>query len=98
MTSLVKVDNKRVYIIENSILTSITSVIITKEYGGLGSVKAASVDPFVVIEANERMNLFKSKLFAVPIFKQKGKVYYFKLATITDEMKELFASASSTSD
>ena len=80
------------------LLPPASRVIITKGGGGAGSVKVASVVSSVVVEVNDRMNLFKSLLFTILIFDQRGKMDYLVLATITDEVKELFASVSAISE
>ena len=93
---LVRADNERVYAVANPIATNVPRIIDTKR--DEGSVKVASVTSSVVVEVNNRMNLFKSLLFAIPMFDQRHKVNHLRLVTITEEVKELFVSTSSTSD
>ena len=85
------------YAIANLTVTSIHGIIITKEGEGVGKDKAASVALSVIVEVNDRMDLFKSLLFAVYVFYQREKVGHLKLATITDEVKELIGPVSTTS-
>ena len=51
-----------------------------------------------MVEVNEKMNLFKSLLFALPAIDTSGKSTHLILDIITDEVKDLFASASSKND
>ena len=62
------------------------------------SLLPASVASSVVVQVNERMNLFKSLLFAFPAVDASGKPTHLALGSTTYEVKELFASATSTSD
>ena len=93
---LVRAGNERVYAATHSTATSVPRIIDTK--GDEGSVKVASVTSSVVVEVNNMMNLFKSLLFVVPEFDQRHKIDHLRLATITNEVKELFVSASATSE
>ena len=52
----------------------------------------------VVVQVSERMNLFQSLFFAFPAVDASGKPTHLTLGSIIDEMKELFASSTSTSD
>ena len=92
--SLVKAEKERVYALAKPTVISIPGVIITKEGGGAGSVKVASIASYVVVEINNRMNILKSLLFTVPVFDHRGKVDHLMLATISDEVKQLFKSTS----
>ena len=95
--SLVKAKNERVYAIANPTVTSIPGIIIKKEGEGVERDKVASVALSVIVEVNDSMNLFKSLLFADSVFYQKERVGHLKLATITDEVKELIGPVSATS-
>ena len=92
----VQTKNERVYDLANPTATSIPNNIIVTS--GTGSVKVASVASSVIVQVNERMNLFKSLLFAFPAVDTTGKPTHLTLGSITDEVKELFVSATSTSD
>ena len=83
------------YALANPTSTSFPNIIVTS---GAGSVKTASVASTVVVQVNERMNLFKSLRFAFSAVDTSGKPPHLTLGSITDEVKELFASATSTSD
>ena len=52
----------------------------------------------VIVKVNEMMNLFKFLLFAFSVVDASSKPTYFTLSSITDEVKELFASVSATSN
>ena len=92
----VQTENERVYSLANPTATSIPHNIIVTS--GTGSVKIASLASSVVVQVNEKMNLFKSLLFAFHAVDVNGKPTHLTLGSITDEVKELFASATSTSD
>ena len=92
----VQTKNERVYDLANPTATSIPNNIIVTS--GTGSVKVASVASSVIVQVNERMNLFKSLLFAFPAVDTTGKPTHLTLSSITDEVKEVFVSATSTSD
>ena len=70
----------------------------TKNGGGVGSVKVVSVLSTVVVEVNERIHVCKSSLFAISIVDASENSTHFTLASITDEVKDLFSSNSETSD
>ena len=91
----VQTENERVYALANPTSKGIPDVIVTN---GAESIKAASVASSVVVQVNEGMNLFKSLLFAFPAVDASGKPTHLTLGSITDEVKELFASVTSTSD
>ena len=52
----------------------------------------------MVVKVNEKINLFKDLLFALPVIDISVKPIHLTLGSITNEVKELFASASTTSD
>ena len=55
----VQTENERIYALINPTVTSIpNNIIVTTDNGRTGSVKAASVVSSIVVEVNERMNLF----------------------------------------
>ena len=83
---------------QNPIVSNIPGVIVTKNGGGVGIVKVASVLSTVVIEVNERIHLCKSSLFAISVVDASENSTHFTLASITDEVKDLFSSNSETSD
>lgn len=85
---LVQAENERVYAIVNPNVNNIPRIVVTKDGGGTGSVKVASVVSAVVVEENERMNLFKSLLFALPVVDASGNSTHLTLASITDEVKD----------
>ena len=93
----VQTENERVYTLATptTAISIPNNIIVTS---GAGSVKAASVASSVVVQVNERMNLFKSLRFAFSVEDARGKPTHLTLESITDEVKELFASAMSTSD
>ena len=92
----VQTENERVYALANPpSKVRVPDFIVTNE---TGSLKESSVASSVVVQVNERMNLFKSLLFAFPAVDASGKPTHLTLGSITDEVKELFASATSTSD
>ena len=73
MIRCVEVDNERVYAVANPIVSSIHGIIVTKNGGGTWSIKVVLVASTVVVEVNERMNLFKSLLFVLPVVDTRGK-------------------------
>ena len=92
----VQTENERVYALANPTFTSIPNNIIVTS--GVWSVKSASVASSVVVQVNERMILFKSLLFAFPAVDVSCKLTNLTLGSITDKVKDLFASATSASD
>lgn len=98
MIRCVEVEHERVYAVEIPIVNSIPGIIVTKNGGGTGSVKVVLVVSTVVVEENERMNLFKSLLFVFPVVDASGKPTHLTLASIIDEVKKLFFFASAISD
>ena len=88
---------ERVYAITNHTFNNISGVISIKDGGGTGSVKIESIISTVVVKVNEKIHLFKYLLFALPVIYISVKPIYLTLGSITNEVKELFASASTTS-
>ena len=72
----VQTEKERVYDLANPTTTSIPNIIVTS---GVVSVKAASVASSVVVQVNERMNLFKSLLFAFHAVDASGKPTHLTL-------------------
>ena len=91
-------ENEKVYAVANPIVSSIPGIIVTKNGGGAGNVKVVLVASTVVVEVSERMNLFKSLLFVLPVVDASGKPTHLTLASIIDEAKKSLFFASATSD
>ena len=66
--------------------------------GVVDSVKSTSSTSTVTTEVNKRMSIFKSILFSLPVDDDNGTVIHLAPASLTDEVREIFVSASSTSE
>ena len=71
---------------------------VANDIGVAASVKSASSTSTVTTEVNERMSLFKSILFSLLVDDDDGTLLHLAPAFLTDEVREIFASVSSTSE
>ena len=78
--------------------TAPPSIIDVANDGAAVSVRSASSASSVVTEVNERMSLFTSILFSLPVEDADGTLLRLVPASPTDEVKEIFAESSSISE
>ena len=78
--------------------TTSPSIIEVANDGVAASVRSTSSTSSIVTEVNERMSLFTSILFSFPVYDADGTLLRLVPSSLTNEVKEIFAESSSTSE
>ena len=71
---------------------------VANDIGVATSVKSAFSVSTVITEVNEGMSLFKSIIFSLPVDDDDSTILCLAPASLANEVREIFASASSTSE